>query len=123
MAALLLGCFPACSAAGTKAGRGVRLVKDAVVYFGSPSNCSSPATIDYGKVKNATPEWRTIQREGVRSGSARYNLLTTAMHDRIVAAVRKAAGRRGCDLVVRQGDITADGGLTVVDLTGDVIAG
>ncbi len=95
---------------------------DAVVYFGSASNTSAPAVIDEQKVKDATPEWQTIQAEGVRRGSARYMLLVGEMDRRIRAAARTAASTASKDLVVRSGDITNDNGRTAVDLTSDVIA-
>ena len=37
-------------------GTGVVLRPDAVVYSGSPINCSLPATIDFTAVRKATPE-------------------------------------------------------------------
>ena len=69
----------------------VDLKTDAVVYFGSASNTSAPATIDQAKVRKATPEWQKIQAEGVRRGSARYILLMGEMDKRIRKAARAAA--------------------------------
>ncbi len=70
----------------------------------------------------ATPERREIERDGVREGSARHSLLQTAMHDRVVAACRKAARHGGNDLVVRAGDIADSRGMQVTDLTAAVVA-
>jgi hypothetical protein len=100
----------------------VDLRADAVVYFGSASNTSAPAVIDEQKVREATPEWQTIQADGVRRGSARYMLLMGEMDRRIRAAAGTAASNASKDLVVRSGDITNDNGRTAVDLTSDVIA-
>lgn len=99
----------------------VELKQDAVVYCGSASNTSAPATIDEAKVREATPEWQTIQAEGVRRGSARYILLVAEMDKRIRVAAQKAAQGDGRDLVVRKGDISDDRGKQVADLTKSVI--
>ncbi len=100
----------------------VDLKSDAVVYFGSASNTSAPATIDEQKVREATPEWQTIQSEGVRRGSARYILLAAEMDKRIRDAAQKAAAAASKDLVVRSGDITNARGKATNDLTTSVIA-
>lgn len=100
----------------------VDLRSDAVVYFGSASNTSAPAVIDEQKVREATPEWQTIQAEGVRRGSARYMLLVAEMDRRIRTACQGAATSASKDLVVRSGDITNANGKSSVDLTSDVIA-
>lgn len=100
----------------------VDLKSDAVVYFGSASNTSAPATIDEQKVREATQEWKTIQAEGVRRGSARYMLLVAEMEKRIRDAAQRAAAAASKDLVVRTGDITQANGRAVTDLTANVIA-
>jgi hypothetical protein len=110
---VLLGAAPA---------QGVGLKKDAVVYCGSASNTTAPATIDDEKVRDATPEWKTIQSEGVKKGTARYKLLVADMHKRIRAAVKAAAGHTSHDLVVNRGDIEDARGKEVADLTAEVIA-
>jgi hypothetical protein len=100
----------------------VDLKQDAVVYHGSASNTSAPATIDEAKVREATPEWQTIQADGVRRGSARYILLVAEMDKRVRSAVQQAAASAGKDLVVRSGDVSNAHGKPVTDLTKDVIA-
>ena len=100
----------------------VDLKQDAVVFTGSASNTSAPATIDESKVKHATPEWQTIEGEGVRRGSARYILLSAEMDKRIRDAAKKAATAESKDLIVRSGDVLNNRGKTVADLTDKVIA-
>lgn len=99
----------------------VALKEDAVVYFGSAANTTAPATVDEARVREATPEWRTISAEGVKPGSARYRLLIADMEKRIRSAVKVAAGELGRDLVVRSGDIEDQRGKDVVDLSDGVI--
>jgi Skp family chaperone for outer membrane proteins len=101
--------------------QGVELKRSAVVLSGSDANCSHPAVISFEKVRDATEEWQKIQADGVREGSARYRILMNKMMQRIRAAARAAAGDAGIDLVVREGDISDDRGLTVEDITDDVV--
>ncbi|MHC4851702.1 MAG: hypothetical protein ACYTF5_06750 [Planctomycetota bacterium] len=103
------------------AAQGIKTKRSAVVFYGSPTTCSQPATIDYKKVRKATPEWKTIRSEGVRKGSARYDLLISAMNSRIKRACKSAAEAAGRDCVVREGDIKDARGLSVQDLTKGVI--
>jgi hypothetical protein len=119
MAALLAGC------AGTANGRGgdgVDLARTADVFCGSSFNCSRPAVFDYDRVRESTPEWKTIMAAHVQPGSARYELLNRTMHERLRERIRKVAAARKCDLVVRAGDIKDARGLEVVDLTADLTA-
>ncbi|MHC4515437.1 MAG: hypothetical protein ACYTGW_20805 [Planctomycetota bacterium] len=103
------------------AAQGIKTKRSAVVFYGSPTTCSQPATIDYKKVRKATPEWKTIRSEGVRKGSGRYDLLISAMNGRIKRACKSAAEAGGRDCVVREGDIKDARGLSVQDLTKGVI--
>ncbi len=101
--------------------QGVELKPKAMVFCGSESNCTKPATIRYAKVRDATPEWQEIQANGVRKGSARYTLLMARMGQRIKPACDVAASDAGHDLVVHQGDISDRRGLEVENITDQVI--
>ncbi len=109
--------------AGVALAQGITTKRGGVVLYGNESNCTQPATIDHRRVQRATPEWKTIRSEGVKRGSARYDLLITRMNDRIKTAVSDAAQNESCDCVVRKGDIKNANGLTVADLTAAVVAG
>ncbi len=72
--------------------------------------------------KHVTPAQLNGHRsEGVKKGSARYDLLTSEMNRRIKTAVVSVAQAESRDCVVRTGDIEDAGGLTVADLTDAVI--
>ncbi len=109
--------------AGVALAQGIRTKRGAVVMYGSETNCSQPATIDHKRVQRSTPEWKTIKFDGVKKGSARYDLLISQMNDRIKTAVSDAAQNESRDCVVRKGDIKDANGLTVSDLTAAVVAG
>ena len=101
--------------------QGVVVKKGARVMHGSASNTSHPATIDLKKVEKETPEYKTIKSDGVRKGSARYEILVAKMNKRIKKACKAAAEAEGSDCVVRKGDIKDRRGLSVTDITEDVI--
>ncbi len=101
--------------------QGVELKRSPMLICGSASNCTKPATLRFTQVREATPEWQTIDSEGVRQGSARYTLLTARLRQRIKAAAERVAGDAGHDLLVNQGDITNARGLEVTDVTDEVI--
>jgi hypothetical protein len=104
------------------AAQGIDIKRSGVVLYGATANCSQPATISWKKVQKATPEWKTIQVDGVRRGSGRYDLLVSAMNARIKQAAASAAEAAGRDCIVRSGDVKASNGLEVADLTSEVIA-
>ena len=101
--------------------QGIDLKSGAVVLYGSASNTSHPATIDMKKVERKTPEYKTIRSDGVRKGSARYEILVAKMHKRIKRAAKSAATSGNRDCVIRKGDVRDAKGLSVTDLTRETI--
>ncbi|MCA8964980.1 MAG: hypothetical protein H6838_10910 [Planctomycetes bacterium] len=99
----------------------VKLKRGAVVYTGSATNTSAPATIDETKVREATEEWKKMQSEGIDPDSAQGKQLLGKMKTRIREAVKSVATDESRDLVVRKDDISDDKGKEVVDLTDKVI--
>ena len=97
--------------------RGVQLRKSAQILFGTAAYCSQPATVDLAAAQAATPEGRQIEGTGISPGSARYRLLHSKMHNRLVAASGQVARGAGFDLVVCHGDILDARGLEVGDMT------
>ena len=100
----------------------VTLKKKAVVYSGSASNTSAPATIDEKKVRAATPEWKKIQGSGIDPDSARGKQLITKMNQRIRRAVKSVADSESRDMVTRKKDLKDDRGRDVADLPDLVVA-
>lgn len=99
----------------------VKLKRGAVVYTGSASNTSAPATIDETKVREATEEWKRIQSEGIDPDSAQGKQLLVKMKNRIRDAVKSVATDESRDLVVRKDDISDEQGKEVLDLTDKVV--
>lgn len=113
LAILFLFAAPAHAQVGVK--------KGAVIYHGSASNTSAPATIDEAKVREATAEWKKIQSEGIDQSSAHGKQLLAQMNNRIREAVKSVAETEGRDMVSRKDDITDKQGRDVADLTDKVV--
>ena len=73
---------------------GVDIRGDAKVFYGSSASTTQPATLDYGKVKKKTPEWKKIQSEGVRPGSGALPTLDRG-HARTPSSHLQEGGARG----------------------------
>ncbi|MBZ0153339.1 MAG: hypothetical protein K8J09_17580 [Planctomycetes bacterium] len=99
----------------------VTLKRGAVVYQGSGTNTTAPATVDESKLKEATPEWKKIQADGIDVDSAQGKQLIHKMNERIKEAVKSVAQSESRDLVTRKDDIIDKQGKDVVDLTDKVV--
>jgi Skp family chaperone for outer membrane proteins len=91
------------------------------VLFGSARVCQKPAEVDYRALQEATPEFKTIERERLQKGSARYEILMAKMTQRVGVAVKEIARQQGYDCVVVKGSVKNANGLTVVDATAAVL--
>jgi len=116
LSSLLLGCLLCLPSVMAQ----VTVKSGAVVYHGSASNTSAPATIDEAKVREATPEWKKIQAEGIDPDSAQGKQLMVRMNTRIQDAVQSVAAAENRDMVTRKDDISDRQGREVVDLTDKV---
>ena len=99
----------------------VKVKRGAVVYTGSASNTTAPATVSEKKLRKATPEWQKIQDEDIDTDSARGKQLIVKMNQRIRRAVKNVASAESRDMVTRKRDLKDAQGRDVVDLTQKVI--
>lgn len=100
----------------------VGVKRGAVIYHGSAANTSAPATIDETRVRDATPEWKKMQAEGIAPDSAQGKQLVAQMNQRIRDAAKSVASSESRDLVTRKDDIVDKQGRDVVDLTDKVVS-
>ena len=101
-------------------GAQVGVKRGAVIYHGSASNTTAPASIDELRVRDATPEWKKMQLEGIDPDSAQGKQLVVQMNNRIREAVKAVATSESRDMVARKDDITDKQGREVADLTDKV---
>lgn len=78
------------------------------------------ATVRSSDVYDEIPAYKTIQKEGVEKGSARYNQLIREATKAFKAALKKVAKDGSYVLIVEEGGIS--GYSHVTDATADIIA-
>lgn len=100
----------------------VTVKRGAVIYCGSASNTTAPATINETKVRDASREWQKIQSEGIDPDSAQGKQLVAQMNNRIRDAVKAVASAESRDMVARKDDIADRQGREVVDITDKVVS-
>ena len=103
-------------------GSGVTLDKSKVRYGDASTfdkKTHKVGTIRSKDVYAETPQRKTIDREGIKKGSARYNQLMKEATTSYKSAVKKVAKDKTLKLVVEEGGIS---GYDVTDVTSDVIA-
>ena len=104
----------------TLTAQGIEVKNNKSVICGVPSVSTKPGTINYEQVERSTQEYRTIKSEGVKKGSARYNILISQMSTRIKLSTELVAQEEGIDCVVKKGEIKKSE-YEVKDLTKKVI--
>jgi len=73
------------------------------IFWGSADSFENPAEVDYQKVVKATPEYKSIRKEKVESGTAKYWILISKASDRAVRVINEVGIENGHDLVAAQG--------------------
>ena len=99
----------------------VTVRRGAVVYHGSASHTTAPATVVEKTVREATPEGQKMVDEDIDPDSARGKQLLVKMNQRIRQAIKSVAATESRDMVTRKEDLTDDQGRDVVDLTDLVV--
>ena len=117
----LVALFATTPAAMAQVGKGLQVARKDVLS-GNPHQTAAPAEIDLARCIGATPEGQTIESERVERGSARYSILMTKAHERVVRAVAHVAAQKSRDCVVKKGSYRNPEGLTVLDISDEVIA-
>jgi hypothetical protein len=85
-----------------------------------PAGTAKVATVRSTEVYNATPAGKTIKKEGVEKGSARYNKLIRQATSTYKAALKKVANGSNYVLIVEAGGIS--GYTNVTDATAAIIS-
>lgn len=91
------------------------------IYFGKADNATKPATVKAKTVYAQIPEYKEILRRGLTKDDIEYWTLMRKASKKFKAAIKKAAGTEGKDLVAEAGAIEVKGE-TIPDMTAAVIA-
>ncbi len=97
-------------------------VDEQKVFWGSPAQFSKPAEVDYKAAVMETDEFKSIKKNKIEPGTAKYWLLISQASERVVKAIAAVAKDTGHDLVVAKGYLAEIGmEVPVEDLTGKVL--
>lgn len=112
----------AVGAAGVMAQDGVKLDRDKVRYGDASAfdakRGDKVGTVRSTEVYEAIPAYKTIKREGVTEGSARWQQLMREATESYKGALRTVAGNQGLVIIVEEGGIS--GYANVADVTAAV---
>jgi hypothetical protein len=73
------------------------------IFYGKPDNFDAPARVNYQKIVKATPEYSSIKKKKIVSGSAKYWILISKASDRAQRLIKKVGEETSHDLIVADG--------------------
>lgn len=84
-------------------------VDEQKIFWGSPGQFAKPAEVDYKAAVMETDEFKSIRKNKIESGTAKYWLLISQASERVVKAIAAVAKDTGHDLVVAKGYLAGIG--------------
>ncbi|MBI2422392.1 MAG: hypothetical protein HYV27_06145 [Candidatus Hydrogenedentes bacterium] len=93
------------------------------ILFGSASTFEKPAEVDYKEVIMATPEYQSIKKKKVPTGSAKYWILMSQASDHALRTIAGIGDDTDYDLIAVKGFLgELDEPIEATDITEDVLA-
>jgi Skp family chaperone for outer membrane proteins len=115
--ALVLGVLAWGGATASVTAQAIRVTDSKKVLHGSAHQCLKAAVVDYKKLRQATPEYKQIQREGIEKGSAQHEILCQRITTRIRDLLKEYCKDKGYDCVVIKGYVHKDDVAKTTDIT------
>lgn len=69
------------------------------VYWGSANNFEKPACVDYERVVRATPEYESIRKNKVETGTAKYWILMSQASDHAIRLISEVGKESEYDFI------------------------
>ena len=73
------------------------------IFYGTPASFEKPAEVDYRQVVMATPEYASIKKNKIKSGTAKYWILVSEGSQRAVRAIKEVGTKGEFDLIAAKG--------------------
>jgi len=73
------------------------------IFWGDGSGFDKPAEVDYNKVVIETPEYKSIKKKKVKSGTAKYWILMSEASDRAIKVICEFGNNSEYDLIAETG--------------------
>lgn len=73
------------------------------IFYGTAEDFDVPARVNYQKIVKATPEYSSIKKKKIVSGSAKYWILISKASDRAQRLIKEVGEETTYDLIVADG--------------------
>jgi len=82
-------------------------VNDQKIFWGSAASFTKPGEVDYQAIVKATPEYASIKKKKIKSGTAKYWILISKASDHAVRVISQVGRESDYDLVVAKDYLSA----------------
>lgn len=73
------------------------------IFYGAPDAFEKPASVNYQDIVKATPEYSSIKKKKIVSGSAKYWILISKASERAQKLIKEVGEETSYDLIVADG--------------------
>lgn len=73
------------------------------IFYGAPESFEKPARVNYQDIVKATPEYSSIKKKKIVSGSAKYWILISKASERAQKLIKEVGEETAFDLIVADG--------------------
>lgn len=73
------------------------------IFYGEPGDFEKPARVNYQDIVKATPEYSSIKKKKIVSGSAKYWILISKASERAQKLIKEVGKETSFDLIVADG--------------------
>lgn len=88
------------------------------IFFGTAEAFETPARVNYQKIVKATPEYSSIKKKKIVSGSAKYWILISKASERAQRLIKEVGEESSYDLIAADGYLdTMDPAIEAKDVT------
>ena len=94
-----------CGVATSSSGLAIPADKQDVqkIFYGAPDSFEKPAQVNYQEIVKATPEYSSIKKKKIVSGSAKYWILISKASERAQKLIKEVGEETAFDLIVADG--------------------
>lgn len=92
------------------------------IFYGAPNEFEKPARVNYQDIVKATPEYSSIKKKKIVSGSAKYWILISKASERAQKLITEVGKETPYDLIVADGYLESlEPAIPAEDVTGLVL--
>jgi len=73
------------------------------IFWGDATEFNTPSEIDYTKIVHGTPEYKSIKKNNITQGTAKYWILVSEANDHAVRVISSFGDESNYDLIALKG--------------------